>query len=60
MEVADSERKHGILNKDIEHAMRNPLRVIAGEGEIWSSARIAPADVCRSSSSTMTRTKSRW
>ena len=32
MEFADSERKHGILNEDIEHAIRNPLRVIAGEG----------------------------
>lgn len=32
MKVADGARKHGILNEDIEHAIRNPLRVVAGEG----------------------------
>ncbi len=32
MEVADSARKHGVGDEDIEHAVRNPLRVIPGEG----------------------------
>ncbi len=32
MEIADSARRHGVLNEDIEHAIRNPLRVVAGEG----------------------------
>jgi len=30
MEVADSARKHGVHDEDIEHAVRNPLRVISG------------------------------
>lgn len=32
MEVANSARKHGVRAEDIDHAMRNPLRVVAGEG----------------------------
>lgn len=32
MEVADSARRHGVGDKDIEHAVRNPLRVVPGEG----------------------------
>lgn len=32
MEVADSARKHGVHEEDIDHAGRNPLRVIRGEG----------------------------
>jgi len=32
MEIADSARKHGIRDGDIELAVRNPLRVVAGEG----------------------------
>jgi len=32
MEIADSARKHGVRDEDIEHALRNPLRVVAGEG----------------------------
>ncbi len=32
MEIADSARKHGILNEDIEHVVHNPIRVVAGEG----------------------------
>jgi len=32
VEIADSARKHGIRDEDIDHAVRNPLRVIAGEG----------------------------
>ncbi|HEX4344796.1 MAG TPA: hypothetical protein VHZ31_04480 [Solirubrobacteraceae bacterium] len=26
----DIARKHGVLDEDIEHAMRNPIRVVAG------------------------------
>jgi len=32
VEIADSARKHDIPDQDIEHAIRNPLRVLAGEG----------------------------
>jgi len=32
MVVADSARKHGILNEDIEHVVHNPICVVAGEG----------------------------
>ncbi|MBC3191660.1 hypothetical protein H7X46_11370 [Pseudonocardia sp. C8] len=30
MEIADSARKHGIADADIEHAVRNALRIVAG------------------------------
>lgn len=30
VQIADSARKHGVLDEDILHALRNPLRVIAG------------------------------
>lgn len=29
-QIADSARKHGVLDEDILHALRNPLRVVAG------------------------------
>lgn len=32
MEIADSARKHGIHDEDIDHAVRDPLRVISGPG----------------------------
>lgn len=32
MEIADSARKHGVLEEDINHALRNPLRVVPGVG----------------------------
>ncbi len=32
MEVADSARKHGVRDEDITHAVRNPLRVVHGDG----------------------------
>jgi hypothetical protein len=32
MEIADSARQHGVLDEDIHHAVRNPLKVIAGDG----------------------------
>jgi len=32
MEIADSARKHGIRDEDIEHVVRNPPWVVAGEG----------------------------
>lgn len=32
MEIADSARKHGILDEDMNHAVRNPVRLIGGGG----------------------------
>ena len=32
MAIADSARKHGVRDEDIEHAVRRPLRVVPGEG----------------------------
>ena len=32
MEIAESARKHGVRDEDIEHAVRHPLRVVPGEG----------------------------
>lgn len=31
-EIAESARKHGVRDEDIEHAVRHPLRVVPGEG----------------------------
>lgn len=30
MEIADSARKHGVPDEDITHAVRNPIRLVAG------------------------------
>jgi hypothetical protein len=32
VEIADSARKHGVRDDDMAHALRNPLRVIPGDG----------------------------
>jgi hypothetical protein len=32
VEIADSARKHGVGDEDIRHAIRNPLRLLAGDG----------------------------
>ena len=32
MQIADSARKHGVLDEDMLHALRNPLRVVTGPG----------------------------
>jgi len=32
VEIADSARKHGIPDEDMHHAVRNPLRLIDGDG----------------------------
>ncbi len=32
MDIADSARKHGVQDEDIHHAVRNPIRVLPGEG----------------------------
>ncbi len=32
MEIADSARKHGIFDEDMNHAVRNPVRLIGGDG----------------------------
>jgi len=33
VEIADSARKHGVPDDDIWHAVRNPLRVVPGDGQ---------------------------
>lgn len=33
MDVADSARRHGVADEDMSHAVRNRLRVVAGEGQ---------------------------
>jgi hypothetical protein len=32
VEIADSARRHGVNDDDIRHALRHPLRVVAGQG----------------------------
>jgi hypothetical protein len=32
VEIADSARKHGVLDEDMQHAIRHPLRVVPGDG----------------------------
>lgn len=32
MDIADSARKHGVLDEDILHAIRLPIRVVPGAG----------------------------
>jgi len=32
VEIADSARKHGVGDDDIWHAVRNPLRIVPGDG----------------------------
>jgi hypothetical protein len=32
VDIADSARKHGVRDKDIDHVVRNPLRVVRGQG----------------------------
>lgn len=32
MEIADSARKHGVRDEDMQHAIRYPLRVVPGAG----------------------------
>ncbi len=32
MEIADNARKHGVADEDIEHAVRNAIRVV-GQGD---------------------------
>ncbi len=32
MEIADSARKHGVRDEDIQHAIRHPVRVVPGDG----------------------------
>jgi hypothetical protein len=32
LEIADSARKHGIRDEDIEHVIRHPLQVVPGPG----------------------------
>jgi hypothetical protein len=32
VEIADSARKHGVRDEDMLHAIRNPVRVVPGEG----------------------------
>ena len=32
VESADSARKHGVLDEDMQHAIRHPVRVVPGDG----------------------------
>lgn len=32
MEIADTARKHGVRDEDMQHAIRHPIHVIPGEG----------------------------
>jgi hypothetical protein len=32
VEIADSARKHGVPDEDMQHAIRHPVRVIPGDG----------------------------
>ena len=32
VEIADSARKHGVLDQDMQHAIRHPVRVVPGDG----------------------------
>lgn len=32
MEIADSARKHGVLDEDMQHAIRHPIRIVPGDG----------------------------
>lgn len=32
MEIADSARKHGVLDEDMQHALRHPVRIVPGGG----------------------------
>ena len=39
MEIADAARKHGVTDLDIEHAVRNAIRVISqGERDLYMGA----------------------
>ena len=31
VEIADTARKHGILDEDMQHALRHPLRIVPGD-----------------------------
>jgi hypothetical protein len=32
VEIADSARKHGVFEEDMQHAIRHPVRVVPGDG----------------------------
>lgn len=34
VEIADSARRHGVHDDDITHAVRNPLRLVSGDGRV--------------------------
>ncbi len=39
MEIADSARKHGVVDEDIEHAVRNAIRVVSqGDRDLYIGA----------------------
>jgi len=58
MEIADSARKHGVRDKDIDHAVRNPVRVVAGEGRDLVIGADRAGRLGQIVISTMTRTRS--
>lgn len=32
MDIADSARKHGVHDEDMQHAIRHPVRIVPGDG----------------------------
>lgn len=60
MEIADNARKHGVADEDIEHAVRNAIRVVGqGDRDLYIGAdRTGPAGSLRSSF--WTTTASPW
>jgi hypothetical protein len=32
VEIADRARKHGVLDEDMQHAIRHPVRIVRGDG----------------------------
>ena len=40
MEIADNARKHGVADEDIEHAVRNAIRVVSqGDRDLYIGCR---------------------
>ena len=52
MEIADAARKHGIADSDIEHAVRNAIRILNHKDRDLYSGLTAQAGCSRSWSST--------
>lgn len=60
VQIADSARKHGVLDEDSLHALRNPLRVVAGPARDLVIAVDRSGRLLEVVSWTTTRLKSPW